>query len=65
MKKSKRDVTKRAFSKGYQFGIKGKSKEQCPHSILLQRQAWNNGWREGWKDRIKGGKLFPLTMNHG
>ncbi len=55
MKRQKRDMTERAFAKGYQMGNAGRSNELCPHhEISVQRQAWLNGWREGWADHVNG-----------
>ena len=49
-KKVKRDVEQRAFTRGYQAGINGKSKELCPHTAPTGRQSWLDGWREGRGD---------------
>lgn len=50
----KRDVEQRAFSRGYQAGLSGKSKELCPHSATPGRQSWLDGWREGREDHWGG-----------
>ncbi|WP_133406657.1 ribosome modulation factor [Parashewanella tropica] len=52
MKRRKRDKLDRAFSKGYQAGIGGKSKEQCPYMSLESRTQWLGGWREGVDERF-------------
>ena len=44
MKRQKRDQTERAFVKGYQAGIDGRSKSLCPHETGQARQQWLNGW---------------------
>ena len=53
MKRQKRDVHRRAYLKGYQAGISGKSRDEC---TLPQRMDWLAGWREGradfWDGRI-------------
>ncbi len=53
MKKQKRDVHRRAYLKGYQAGISGKSRDDCPAS---NRPDWMGGWRDGradfWDGRI-------------
>ncbi len=53
MKKHKRDVQRRAYLKGYQAGISGRSRDDCPAS---QRAEWLGGWRDGrgdfWEGRI-------------
>ena len=60
MKSSKRNMTKRAFSKGYYTGHAGKPKTGCPHFVLQERQAWLNGWRAGWVDRVEGKRFSKL-----
>ncbi len=54
MKRQKRDQTERAFVKGYQAGIDGRSKSLCPHESGLSRQQWLNGWRESRTDQWDG-----------
>ncbi|MCL6414623.1 ribosome modulation factor [Aestuariirhabdus sp. Z084] len=54
MKRQKRDKTERAFVKGYNTGVTGKSRDQCPHDALEMRQAWLTGWREGRSDNWDG-----------
>lgn len=53
MKKHKRDVHRRAYLKGYQAGISGRSKDESP---VGQRVDWLAGWRDGradfWDGRI-------------
>lgn len=53
MKKHKRDVQRRAYLKGYQAGISGRSRDECPASL---RADWLGGWRDGrsdfWEGRI-------------
>ena len=51
MRRLKRDPMERAFLRGYQHGIHGKSRDLCPFSHPEVRQAWINGWREG---RVEG-----------
>ena len=55
MKKQKRNQIEKAFLKGYQAAIEGRSKSLCPY---LQegsvRQNWLNGWREGREDHWNG-----------
>lgn len=63
MRNCKRNMTERAFSKGYYFGNSGRSKEACPHNVLLQRQSWLNGWRAGWSDRIEGNRFAGLIQS--
>ncbi|MDH5738423.1 MAG: ribosome modulation factor [Gammaproteobacteria bacterium] len=50
----KRDKTSRAYAKGYQTGIHGKSRELCPFAQEESRQAWINGWRCGREDLWMG-----------
>jgi ribosome modulation factor len=54
MKRQKRDQTERAFGKGYQAGIAGRSRSLCPHEAGLARQQWINGWREARLDQWDG-----------
>ncbi|AQT59795.1 ribosome modulation factor [Cellvibrio mixtus] len=54
MKRQKRDQTERAFVKGYQAGIDGRSKSLCPHETGQARQQWLNGWRESRMDQWDG-----------
>ena len=54
MKTQKRSNTERAFSKGYQAGIDGRSRSLCPHDNGEARQTWLSGWREGREDHWDG-----------
>lgn len=54
MKRQKRNQIERAFSKGYQAGIEGRSRNLCPHENADVRQNWINGWREGREDHWSG-----------
>lgn len=55
MKRQKRDLSQRAFIKGYQAGFSGKNKSTCPHSEDNPiAQDWCNGWREGREDNWNG-----------
>ncbi|WP_416304833.1 ribosome modulation factor [Neptunicella sp. SCSIO 80796] len=56
MKRQKRDKLSRAHAKGYQAGISGRSKENCPHtdSTSDARSQWLGGWREAMEDRSYG-----------
>jgi ribosome modulation factor len=54
MRRQKRDKTDRAFTKGYQTGVSGHSKDICPHTEPQLRQAWLTGWREGRVDNWDG-----------
>lgn len=54
MKRLKRDPLEKAFMRGYQHGVSGKSRELCPFSVESIRQAWLNGWREGRGDNWAG-----------
>ncbi len=47
MKRQKRDRGERAYSRGYQAALQGRSREACPFVDDNTRQAWLNGWREG------------------
>ena len=54
MKTHKRNQSERAFVKGYQAGIDGKSRSLCPHETGDTRQQWLSGWREGREDHWDG-----------
>ncbi|GAC14800.1 ribosome modulation factor [Aliiglaciecola lipolytica] len=54
MKRQKRDKLSRAHSKGYQAGISGRSKENCPFQTTESRSEWLGGWREAIEDRNIG-----------
>ncbi len=54
MKRQKRDKIERAFIKGYNTGVTGKSRDICPHEMIEMRQAWLTGWREGRSDNWDG-----------
>lgn len=54
MKRQKRDKLSRAHSKGYQAGISGRSKENCPYQSTENRSQWLGGWRAAMEDRSLG-----------
>jgi ribosome modulation factor len=54
MRRQKRDMSTRAFDKGYQVGVGGRSLDLCPHEEQEQRQHWIAGWREGRVDQWDG-----------
>ena len=54
MKRQKRNKSNRAFTRGYQTGIHGKSKDLCPYQDSEYRQAWLTGWRVGREDNWDG-----------
>ncbi len=54
MRRQKRDMNARAYERGYQAGVMGRSSESCPHSSEQQRINWIIGWREGRSDQIDG-----------
>ena len=54
MKRQKRDMNDRAFQRGYQAGLVGRSMDTCPHAAENQRQNWLSGWREGRSDSRDG-----------
>ena len=51
MKRPKRNRIQRAFDKGYQLGLAGRSKENCPF-LTGQREA--SGWKAGARDETIG-----------
>ena len=54
MKRQKRDKSTRAHAKGYQAGISGRSKDNCPFQATEARSQWLGGWREAVEDRNEG-----------
>lgn len=54
MKRQKRDKLSRAHAKGYQAGISGRSKENCPYQASEIRSQWLGGWRAAIEDRNLG-----------
>lgn len=54
MRRHKRDRVDRAWNKGYQAGIQGRSRDLCPFGNLQARSSWLNGWREGRTDNLQG-----------
>ncbi|MDE0952123.1 MAG: ribosome modulation factor [Halioglobus sp.] len=54
MRRQKRDMNSRAFDKGYQAGIAGRSIDFCPHVEEEHRHNWVSGWREGRSDQWDG-----------
>ena len=42
----------RAHAKGYQAGIAGRAKENCPFTETDARSEWLGGWREAVEERI-------------
>ena len=54
MRRQKRDMGGRAFDRGYNAGISGRSSEICPHNGGEHRTNWLSGWREGRSDQWDG-----------
>ena len=54
MRRQKRDMNDRAFDRGYQAGVSGRSSDFCPHEDDNHRQNWLTGWREGRCDQWDG-----------
>ena len=54
MRRQKRDMNDRAYDRGYQAGVSGRSSEFCPHEEDNHRQNWLTGWREGRADQWDG-----------
>ena len=54
MKRQKRDRQDRAYSKGYQAGVSGRSKEICPYQNTAEKSEWLGGWREAISDKQSG-----------
>lgn len=54
MKRQKRDKLSRAHAKGYQAGMSGRSRDNCPFQANEARSEWLGGWREAFTDRQIG-----------
>lgn len=54
MRRQKRDLSERAYQKGYLAGVNGKNKEHCPHEQETIKQHWLTGWRQGRTDQWDG-----------
>ena len=54
MRTKKRDRLGRANSNGYQAGINGKTKEECPYQNTDVKSEWLGGWRDAVTDRHAG-----------
>jgi len=54
MKRQKRDRLGRAHSHGYQAGIAGKGKDNCPYQDTNIKSEWLGGWREAMADKSAG-----------
>lgn len=54
MRRQKRDMNSRAFERGYQAGMTGRSSDSCPHNNEEHRINWISGWREGHADHQEG-----------
>jgi len=54
MKRQKRDKMDRAFSRGFQAGLTGRSKENCPYHAPDAKMHWLGGWREAIDGRETG-----------
>ncbi|WP_448212812.1 ribosome modulation factor [Colwellia sp. MEBiC06753] len=54
MRRQKRDRLGRAHSNGYQAGLSGKSRDNCPYQNIDARSEWLGGWREAVNDRNTG-----------
>ncbi len=54
MRRQKRDMNDRAFDRGYNVGISGRSSDYCPHENDEHRVSWMSGWRQGRSDQWDG-----------
>ncbi len=54
MKRQKRDRLDRARARGYQAGLTGRSKENCPYQCIDARGYWMGGWRDAVDERAQG-----------
>lgn len=55
MKRQKRDLSQRAYNKGYLKGYQGRSNDNCPfRSDSSTAHEWSKGWHEGRTDQYDG-----------
>lgn len=54
MKRQKRDRLERAQARGYQAGILGRSRDDCPYQGLDARSSWLGGWRSAMSEKAEG-----------
>lgn len=54
MKRQKRDMQERAYQRGYQAGLGGRTRSICPHDHGGTRTEWLLGWHEGRRDNWDG-----------
>lgn len=54
MRRQKRDRLERAHARGYQAGVDGRSRDDCPYATLNAREQWLGGWREARSERPDG-----------
>lgn len=54
MRRQKRDRLDRAHTKGYNAGLAGRSRENCPYSSGDAKSQWLGGWREAMHERSSG-----------
>lgn len=54
MRSQKRNPIEKAFTKGYQAAMSGKSWAACPFESGKARVIWMNGWREAREDHWSG-----------
>ena len=58
MKSQKRSSSEKAFNKGYQAAMSGRSWSDCPYESGSARQNWLTGWREAREDHWSGYSPF-------
>jgi ribosome modulation factor len=54
MRRQKRDRLGRAFSNGFQAGLSGRTKDNCPYQNTVAKSEWLGGWREAISARNMG-----------
>ncbi|MAG76148.1 MAG: ribosome modulation factor [Thalassotalea sp.] len=54
MRRQKRDRLDRAHSNGYQAGLSGKSRDNCPYQNIDAKSEWLGGWRAAVNDKNMG-----------
>jgi len=55
MRKHKKDLSHRAFNRGYQVAIQGRAESLCPYQQGSPLNiAWRSGWQLGHEDYSSG-----------
>lgn len=64
MKRQKRDKSALLYNRGFQAGLAGRSRDNCPVSELALRSHWMNGWRQGREAHWDGMTGVAAIQSH-